>query len=133
MTAVLARPARIAPASVGAPAPPPSWTAAWSAALAELELGVEEAEALLRAAHEPVPAGPAPAGPAPAAGLWVPPTSLGVLPAPLRQRAEALLARQLHVARSLAEAAEHSRRHLRVLDQLRQAAETTPVYLDTAG
>lgn len=113
MNAVLVRPVESAA----------GWVTAWTRALAELELGVGEAEALLRAGHENAPVGPA----------WQPPTHLGVLPAPLRERAQALVTRQLQVARSLAEAAEHSRRHLRVLDQLRAAPETTPVYLDTAG
>jgi len=113
MTTVLALPTAAAP----------GWTTAWSAALAELELGVDEAEALLRAGHEPDVA----------AAVWVPPTNLGLLPAPLRERAQALLARQLHVARSLAEAADHSRQHLRVLDLVRLVPEATPVYLDTAG
>jgi len=99
----------------------PGWTDAWSAALAELELGVDEAEAVLRAGHAPAPS------------TWLPPTNLGRLPAPLLERAQALLGRQLEVARSLAEAAEHSRRHLLVLDQVRAAPEALPVYLDTAG
>ncbi|MGV8968418.1 MAG: hypothetical protein ACOH2F_19300 [Cellulomonas sp.] len=99
----------------------PAWTAAWSDALAELELGVDEIEAALRA------------GQAPAASTWQPPTHLGQLPAPLRDRAQALVTRQLHAARALAEAAEHSRKHLAVLDQVRATPEATPVYLDTAG
>ncbi|QTE29858.1 hypothetical protein [Pengzhenrongella sicca] len=102
----------------------PEWTAAWSTALAELEIGVDEAEALLRAGTD---------DPLPPARPWLPPSHLGVLPAPLRERAQALVARQLRVAQSLAEAADLSRRHLRVLDQVRPVAETTPVYLDTAG
>lgn len=101
----------------------PGWTTAWSNALAELELGVDEAEALLRAG-DPSPITTYP---------WQPPTHLGQLPAPLRERAQALLARQLHVARGLAEAAEHSRRQLRLLDKVRVSPEATPVYLDTAG
>lgn len=113
MTAVLTRPA----------GPSPEWTAAWSNALAELELGVDEAEALIRVGHATGPTGPA----------WLPPTDLGLLPAPLRERAQTLLARQVRVARSLAEAAEHSRRHLHVVEQLRATPEATPVYLDTAG
>ena len=111
MTTMVARLPRTAPA----------WTAAWSDALAELELGVDEVEAALRA------------GRTPAVIAWLPPTHLGQLPAPLRERAQALVTRQLHAARALAEAAEHSRRHLAVLDQLRATPEAAPVYLDTAG
>lgn len=113
MTIILAR--RVEAASA------PAWSTAWSSALAELELGVEEIEAALRA------------GQTPAASTWQPPTTLGLLPAPLRDRAQALVGRQLHVARALAEAAEHSRRHLQVLEQLRATPESLPVYLDTAG
>ena len=97
------------------------WNSAWSDALAELELGVDEVEAALRA------------GRMPAVLPWIAPTNLGLLPAPLRERAQVLLARQLHAARTLAEAAEHSRKHLAVLDQLRASPESSPVYLDTAG
>ncbi|RYV50027.1 hypothetical protein [Pengzhenrongella frigida] len=113
MTIVMAR--KVAAVSA------PTWNAAWSDALAELELGVEEIEAALRAGHSP------------AATTWQPPTNLGQLPAPLRDRAQALVNRQLHAARALAEAAEHSRRHLQVLDQVRATPEAAPVYLDTAG
>jgi len=100
----------------------PGWLDAWTDALRELELGLEETTRLLTVG--------ATGGPVRA---WVPPTQLGRLPASLRERAEALLARQLDVARSLAEAAEHSRRHLQILDQLRSVPEAVPVYLDTAG
>ena len=113
MTAVLARSA----------SPSSAWTAAWCAALAELECGVDEAEELIRVGHATGPAGPA----------WLPPSDLGQLPASLRDRAQALVARQLRVAQSLTEAAEQSRRHLRVLELLRAAPESTPVYLDAAG
>jgi hypothetical protein len=113
VTSVLARPA----------GPAPGWTTAWSNALADLELDVAQAEEVLRVGRAQGPAGPA----------WVPPTNLGLLPAPLVERAQALLSRQLRVAVSLAEAAEHSRRQLRAVEQLRATPETCPVYLDTAG
>lgn len=113
MTAMLARPAE--PAS--------GWTAAWCAALAELEFDVGEAEELIRVGHATGPLGPA----------WLPPSDLGQLPASLRDRAQALVARQLRVAQSLTEAAQQSRRHLRVLERLRATPESTPVYLDAAG
>jgi hypothetical protein len=110
------------PVLVQSTGPVPGWTAAWSGALGELELSVNEAEELLRVGRATAPAGPA----------WLPPTDLGLLPAPLRERAQALLTRQLRVAVSLAEAAEQSRRQLRAVEQLRAAPETSPVYLDTA-
>lgn len=105
----------------------PAWDAAWSDALAELELSVDEAEALLVADHAA-----ARLGVMRAAG-WTPPSGLGMLPAPLLDRARALLARQLRVAQQLADAAAHSRRQLRAVDGMRGDAESTPVYLDTAG
>jgi hypothetical protein len=116
MTAVLAGPGTTAPA----------WDAAWSQALAELELGVDEAEQLLRAGHAERTA--------PLRVVtWQPPSGLGLLPAPLVDRARALHARQLRVAQQLAEAAAHSRRQLRAVEGMRATAESAPVYLDTAG
>ncbi|GAA2726498.1 hypothetical protein [Cellulomonas aerilata] len=120
MTAVLPRPA-------GSPA----WSAAWTDALAELEMSVDEAEALLRAAHTR-----GAVDVAAVAGVgsgWQPPTGLGQLPAPLVDRAKALLDRQVRVARQLAEAAAHSRRQLRAVEGMRATAESGPVYIDTAG
>lgn len=101
----------------------PAWEAAWSHALTELELDVAQAEALLRADH----VGPVSAQP------WVPPTGLGPLPAPLVERAQALLDRQVEVARRTAEAALLSRRHLVAVDAMRERPPALPVYLDTQG
>ena len=100
----------------------PGWERAWSDALAELEMSVGEAEELLRAGHATAPA-----------GLWQPPSHLGQLPAPLVERARALLARQVRVGQQLAEAATHSRRQMRAVDGMRGTAEAGPVYIDTAG
>jgi len=109
----------------------PSWSAAWADALADLEMSVDEAEELLHAAHRSGAAQPvALAG---AAVAWTPPSHLGLLPAPLVQRATALLERQLRVAQQLAEAAAHSRRQLRAVDSMRATTESAPVYIDTAG
>lgn len=120
MTTVLSRPA-------GSPA----WSAAWADALAELEMSVDEAEGLLRAAHATAPVD---VDAVSAVGYgWRPPTGLGQLPAPLVDRAKALLDRQLRVAQQLAEAAAHSRRQLRAVESMRATAETSPVYLDIAG
>ncbi len=116
MTAVLA--------GVGSAAP--AWDTAWSDALAELELSVDEAEALLRAGHAER------TGPLRAA-TWQPPSGLGQLPAPLVDRARAILTRQLRVAQQLAEAAAHSRRQLRAVDGMRADSEASPVFIDTAG
>lgn len=103
----------------------PAWEAAWSHALTELELDVAQSEALLRADHE----GPVRLRTQP----WVPPTGLGPLPAPLVERAQALLDRQVEVARRTAEAAVLSRRHLVAVDALRERPPAVPVYLDTQG
>jgi hypothetical protein len=113
------------------PAGSPAWSAAWADALAELEMSVDEAESLLRAAHT---TGAADIAAVSAAGHgWQPPTNLGQLPAPLVDRAKALLDRQLRVARQLAEAAAHSRRQLRAVEGMRATAESGPVYIDLAG
>lgn len=99
-----------------------TWGAAWEAALAELELDVAAAEAVLALDH---------IADAPQRSAWTPPAGLGPLPAPLAERARALLDRQLEVGRRLAEAAELSRRHSRAAQALRQAPPAVPVYLDT--
>jgi hypothetical protein len=116
MTAVLA--------GVGTTAP--AWDTAWSQALAELELSVDEAETLLRAGQVERNGGLR-------AATWQPPSGLGQLPAPLVDRAKALLDRQLRVARQLAEAAAHSRRQLRAVVGMRSDSESTPLFIDTAG
>lgn len=100
----------------------PRWDAAWEAALAELELDVAAAEAMLTLDH---------IADAPPRDPWAPPLGLGPLPAPLVDRARTLLDRQIEVGRRLAEAAELSRRHSRAAQALRQAPPSGPVYLDT--
>jgi hypothetical protein len=99
-----------------------SWQECWAAALTELELDVDAAERVLTSAHLP-----------PGRRAWVPPTGLGPLPAPLRDRAEALLARQTEVARQIAEAAVLARRHARAAQSLRTTDAAAPVYVDVAG
>jgi hypothetical protein len=121
----------MSPVIAGPVAAAPAWSAAWADALAELEMSVDEAEGLLRAAHRP--GGVDPVAAIAAYGTWTPPSNLGMLPAPLVERAKALLDRQLRVAQQLAEAASHSRRQLRAVEGMRATAESSPVYLDTAG
>ena len=101
--------------------------ACWDRALADLELEVEHAEELLRAAHLPAPQEVA------QRAAWRPPQALGPLPASLEQRARALHARQLDVARRLAEQAAVSRRHVAAADALRARPAATPVYVDVQG
>jgi hypothetical protein len=98
------------------------WLERWSAALAELQLEVDLAEALLASDHLPE-----------GRRGWVPPTGLGPLPASLRARAEALLDRQAEVGRRLAEAASLARRHASAVQVLRAGGPARPVYVDTAG
>lgn len=104
-------------------ATPAAWADAWRAALTALELDVVAAERILAADHvDLVPA-----------SRWEPPTDLGPLPRELQERAEALLDRQIEVARRLAEAAKLSRRHSQAAQAMRAGGPTAPVYIDTAG
>jgi hypothetical protein len=103
----------------------PEWEAAWSAALTDMELSVVQAEVLLHASHA------ASLGGAPAA--WHPPVGLGPLPASLVARAQALLGRQLDVARRTAEAANFSRRQAAAAQGMRSRPPALPVYIDTDG
>lgn len=107
-----------------ADAQPDAWYAAWSGALAELELDVDAAEAMIAQAH---------LGQLSPAPVWVPPTGLGPMPAALVDRAQALLDRHVDVAQRLAEAANLSRRHQRAAQIVRDASSSpaSPVYVDT--
>ena len=106
----------------GSQHPDDAFHARWAAALTDLELDVAEAEASLHADHAPAPSTD-----------WQPPTNLGPLPASLRTRAEALLARQTEVARQVTEAAALSRRHARAVQSMRANGPARPVYVDMAG
>ncbi|MFP3715020.1 hypothetical protein [Puerhibacterium sp. TATVAM-FAB25] len=103
------------------------WHAAWSDALARLELDVVTAEEMLAVAHLPA------AAEAPAARSWRPPAGVGSLPASLEARARELLARQLDVAERLAEAASLARRQVAVSDAVRSRPAAEPVFLDARG
>jgi hypothetical protein len=103
----------------------PAWEAAWSAALTDMELSLAQAEGLLRASHASSLGG----SPAP----WHPPVGLGPLPASLVARAQALLDRQLDVARRTAEAANFSRRQAIAAQGMRSRPPALPVYIDADG
>ncbi len=103
------------------------WQARWEAALAEFEVDLEVAEALLRAAHLPDVTEVA------QVASWRPPADLGPLPAPLLTRAQSVLERQLEVAGQLAQAAAASRRQMATARALRARPEAVPVYLDAQG
>ncbi|SEJ56373.1 hypothetical protein [Demequina mangrovi] len=102
-------------------AEPEAWHDAWVATLGELELTLEQAEAMLAADHVPS---------AEAGGAWTPPVGIGAIPAPLVDRARALLARQVEVSRRLATAAAESRRHDRAIARLAGGPPAPPVYID---
>jgi hypothetical protein len=123
--------------AVAAAASTDRWTVAWTRALEDLELDVAAAEHLLVAArhgrelpavHGPLAVGASGPDDRPA---WRPPTGLGPLPATLQSRAQALLERQLDVARRTAEAALLSRRHSQAAEAMRARPPAVPVYLDT--
>lgn len=124
MSADLATRTGATPPAAAVPAAPveDAWLTRWSAALDELQLEVDAAEALLTTDHLP-----------PGRRGWVPPAGLGPFPAPLRARAEALVTRQTEVARRLAEAATLARRHAGAAQALRASGPARPVYVDTAG
>lgn len=121
------RPSRatgVVPASPGPGEPPRDrgWDEAWESALAELEMDVAAAEAMLALDH---------IADTPPRDPWEPPQGLGPLPAALAERARALLERQLATAQRLAEAAQASRKHARAVEAIRATAPSTPVYVDT--
>lgn len=102
-----------------------AWADAWERELAALEMDVDEVEALLVADHsEPMPV---------RQDRWAPPTGLGPLPVEMRDRAQALLARQIDVASRLAAAAQQSRRHLNAVEAMRASPPAQPTYFDTEG
>ncbi|HEY0237775.1 MAG TPA: hypothetical protein VGC37_03945 [Friedmanniella sp.] len=121
------RPAPVVTRPAAEAADLPGWDHAWSAALSELELAADEAERLLSLAHLPSTTEVA------KVAAWRPPHGLGPLPLSLRERAQALVDRQLDLARRTAEAARMSRRQARVADVLATRPPARPVYLDAEG
>ena len=104
-----------------------SWRTEWEAALAQLDLDLDAAEALLAAAP-----GAAGAGAVEALGSWTPPAGIGRLPESLQERAEAVLARQLRVIEDVAHAAVRSRQQLEVSRRMAPAQPATPLFVDAA-
>jgi hypothetical protein len=105
---------------------PTQWLDAWSAALDEFEISLAEAAELVATgylidtASESVNL------------AWSAPTNLGPLPPALKDRATAILDRQLEMAAHLAEAARSTRQHMQVVDSM-QRRPSTPVYIDLVG
>lgn len=104
--------------------PPPT---PWELALAEVEAGLDEAEALV------APGYLLEAEPALTLGRWAPPAGLGPLPAGLADRALAILDRQGRLAPLLEEAARATRTHLRAVGAMRTNDTSASVYVDTVG
>jgi hypothetical protein len=102
------------------------WQRAWVAALDELEMDVEATATLLDGEHR--------ARELPAAQSWRPPVGLGPLPAPLRGRAEAILARQMDVAEQISRTIAVNRRQSAFAAKLEtgDAGAARPAYVDTA-
>jgi hypothetical protein len=102
------------------------WLAAWSAALDELEMDVEEAEAVLTGDHM--------LRETPLRDAWRPPAGLGPLPLDLRPRADAILARQLATAENITRALATNRRQAAVTARIETGGQAAarPSYIDCA-
>jgi hypothetical protein len=99
-----------------------TWDTAWSAALDELELSVEQAEQLLHT-HDPEPIPP-----------WQPPVLTGPPPPNQLERAHRLLERHQQVTRDIATAMVATRQQLALTDKMnRNRPQETPVYLDVTA
>lgn len=104
-----------------------TWRTAWTNALDALEAEVESVEALLEEDHRVRDA----SGRQP----WAPPADIGPLPAELRPRADAILARQLDAARAVAVAMTNNRQQAMLAARIeagRQATPLRPAYVDRA-
>ncbi|MEP7764578.1 hypothetical protein [Sanguibacter sp. 25GB23B1] len=108
-------------------AEPAPWIDAWSAALDSVEMSLAEAERLVVTGHLIDSAFES------ANLAWSAPTDLGPLPPALKDRATAILDRQLEMASRLAEAARSTRQHMQVVDTVRERRPSTPVYIDLVG
>src|SRR5512139_1160563 len=101
------------------------WQANWAKALDDLELDVARAEELLaeeRRSKE-----------TPFAGGWTPPQDLGPLPLDLKPRADAILQRQLAVAKQISTALGSNRRQAAATAKIETGSSTSApraAYLD---
>jgi hypothetical protein len=100
-----------------------NWDTAWLEALADLELEVDRAEALLKSAEiEP-----------PEVSQWAPPVGLGPLPAELLDRAKALHAKQMRVTQAIMHALTHNRAQAAVAARMETGhVAPRPVYVDSS-
>jgi hypothetical protein len=108
-------------------AAPTQWDRAWVRALDDLELDVAAAERLLGQVHAGVDA-PRPD----LSGRWTPPSGLGPLPASLRERATALLHRQIEAARAVTVELGATRRHAVAVQAMSVRPEARPLFVDRA-
>lgn len=104
---------------------PASWQLSWEQALADLELDLDTAQALLQSVHDndDLPAG---------LGSWAPPAGLGPLPATLAERAQLVLERQIAIIEQVAHAATRSRQHLEMQRRMSEQAPSRPLFVDAA-
>ncbi|GAA3161790.1 hypothetical protein GCM10010466_60940 [Planomonospora alba] len=104
------------------------WHAAWSAALDALEMDVATAEEMLSGDHrnQETPA---------VTGAWTPPADLGPLPLDLRPRADAILARQLAVAKEMVLIMVGNRRQAAMIARVETGSDgaARPVYINCAA
>jgi hypothetical protein len=102
------------------------WQAAWSAALDELEMDLEEAQAVL--------AGDLMLRDNPVQDVWHPPQGLGPIPLDLRPRADAILARQLATAAAITRALATNRRQAAATARIETGRQSAarPAYIDCA-
>lgn len=101
------------------------WSTAWTAALDDLELTLEQTEQLLRGDHAALPT---------IAEPWSPPQLAAPLPAELLERAQSLLARQHLLMAQTATAMCGARQNLALVGKVADAAgvrrPAQAVYLD---
>jgi hypothetical protein len=102
-----------------------TWRQHWVAALDELELEVEAAEAMLADDHR--------AREVPVSDAWAPPVGLGPLPLDLLPRADGILARQLGAAEAIALALAGTRRQVALSVRIETGEPAPrPAYVDCA-
>jgi hypothetical protein len=106
-----------------------TWRAAWAAALDELELDIERAEALLSRDHS---VRDAHTDELLQGVTWTPPGDLPPLPAELVDRARAVLDRQTAVAAGLALAMTVNRRQALLAARMSAEVAARPAYVDRA-
>jgi hypothetical protein len=104
-----------------------AWREAWIDALDALEAEVTQVERLLEDDHRMRDTQPT--------TVWSPPRELGLLPSELRERADAILRRQVSAARALSAAITSNRQQAAFASRVeagRHATPPRPNYVDRA-